>query len=517
MSQKRAQKARNRKRRSQKRERRLRHRLRNREFEPQDHRMFGGNIHYDVTDRTRGMINGGIGVFLKLAERLRLPQLIDETLHLLKVHKPYHESDHVLNIAFNSLSGGTCLEDLELLRNDEAYLDGLGAPRIPDPTTAGDFCRRFKVPDVKDLMHTLNETRVKLWKQQPDEFFDEAVIDADGTHIPTTGECKQGMDISYKGEWGYNALVVSLQNTGEPLFLVNRPGNSTSSHRAAGWLQRAVELCKGAGFRQIRLRGDTDFSQTRFLDGWDKDGVQFVFGYPAMGNLNGIADELPETAWSALDRPPKYEVKTTPRAKPERVKQEIIEERGYLDIRTRGEDVAEFDYQPTKCTKPYRMVVVRKDQEGRRGQCIAFERYVYFFYITNDRRSPAREIVRHANQRCAQEKLIGELKNGVHSLRSPVDDLVSNWAYMVMSTLAWSFKAWFALALPVRGRWKAKHRAEKERVLRMGFRAFVNQFVKIPVQIVRGGRRILYRILGWNRWQHVFLRAVELLERPALC
>ena len=122
-----------------------------------------------------------------------------------------------------------------------------------------------------------------------------------------------------------------------------------------------------------------------------------------------------------------------------------------------------------------------------------------------------------SNQRCAQEKLIGELKNSVRALHSPVDGLVSNWAYMVMASLAWSLKAWLALMLPEQGRWKQKYRAEKERVLRMGFRGFVGHFVRVPAQIVKGSRRVLFRLLAWNRMQHVFLRAVEQLELPMRC
>ena len=116
-------------------------------------------------------------------------------------HLPYFESDHVLNIAYNLLAGGSRLEHLEVRRNDEVYLDALGARRIPDPTTAGDFCRRFAEGDVEQLMDTINETRLRVWKQQPADFFEEAFIDADGALAPSDGWCKQGVDIAYNGTW----------------------------------------------------------------------------------------------------------------------------------------------------------------------------------------------------------------------------------------------------------------------------------------------------------------------------
>ena len=191
------------------------------------------NIDYDVAQRTRGLGVGGIGVMHLLAKQSGLVEALDQNLQLLKVHLPYHESDHVLNIAYNILSGGDCIEDIELLRNDEVYLDALGAQRIPDPTTAGDFCRRFTANDVETLQQTINDIRIKLWQQQPDSFFDEAIIEADGTMTETTGECKQGMDINYKGQWGYHPLLVSLANTAEPLYLVNRRGSRPSHEGAA--------------------------------------------------------------------------------------------------------------------------------------------------------------------------------------------------------------------------------------------------------------------------------------------
>jgi len=214
-----------------------------------------GNIHYDIADRNHGMLYGGMGAMQKLVNRLELDDAINNRLHLFKIPNPYFESDHVLNIAYNILCNGECLEDIERLRNDEVYLDAVNAARIPDPTTAGDFCRRFEAEHVEILQDVINEVRLKVWNQQESEFFDEAIIDADGTIVPTTGECKEGMDISYKGIWGYHSLVVSLANTGESLYLCNRSGSCKSSERAAQYLDRAAALCRRGGFKKIRFRG----------------------------------------------------------------------------------------------------------------------------------------------------------------------------------------------------------------------------------------------------------------------
>jgi hypothetical protein len=471
------------------------------------------NIQYELGERGRGIGYGGIGAMHLLVCKLGLAEAIDRRLHLLQIHLPYHESDHVLNLAYNALCDGTCLEDIELRRNDEVFLDALGARRIPDPTTAGDFCRRFKPDDVHTLQDIFNEVRKKTWIGQPDAFFEQARIEADGTLVGTSGECKQGMDISYKGIWGYHPLVVSLANTGEILSIVNRSGNRPSHEGAAAEIDRAIRVCREGGFRKILVRGDTDFTQTTHLDRWHDDGVEFIFGVDAMPNLKALADDLPAQAWQTLKRPPRYSVKTEPRTRPTNVKEPIVVAREFKNIRLVSESVAAFDYRPIACCRSYRMIVVRKNLSEEQGQLVLFDTYRYFFYVTNDRVSTAAEIVFSANDRCNQENLHAQLKHGVCALQAPVDSLVSNWAYMVMTALAWNLKAWLALQLPEQpGRWAGKHREEKQSILTMEFKTFVNAFIRMPCQIIRTSRRLVYRLLSWNPWQPVFFRLLDVLR-----
>jgi Transposase DDE domain group 1 len=457
-----------------------------------------GNVCYELADRVRGIAVGGIGVMHRLAEECGLVEAIDRRVDVLKIHLPYHESDHVLNLAYNVLCGGVRMEDIELRRNDEVFLDALGTARIPDPTTAGDFCRRFTERDIRDLMEAVDDARLAVWSRQPGAFLRRATIDCDGVLVGTTGECKQDMDISYKGTWGYHPLIVSLAETGEVLRLVNRPGNRPSHEGAAAELDGSIALCRRAGFRKIVLRGDTAFSQSERLDGWDADGVTFYFGFKAMHNLQEIADNLPKTAWKKLVRPPRYQVRTEPRQRPQNVKQQVVRRREFDVLRLKSEEVAEFDYRPAECQKTYRMVVVRKNISHEKGEARLFDEVRYFFYITNDRRSSPEEVVFEANHRCDQENLIAQLTGGVRALSAPVDNLLSNWAFMLMTALAWNLKAWFALWLPEQKRWKNKHHHEKHEVLRMEFRTFVNAFIKLPCQIVRAGRRLVYRVMAYR-------------------
>jgi len=471
----------------------------------------------EVSDRVLGHAFGGLPVMVRLAQRLGLTRRIDEQVRLFKVRRQYHESDHVVSIALNALGGGTCLEDMERLRQDEALLKSLGAKSLPDPTTAGDFCRRFNKHSIEALTDVFNEVRTGVWSMQPKKFFDQAVIDADSTIVETTGECKEGMGLSYKGLWGFHPLLVSLANTQEPLFVCNRPGNEVSSYGAAAYFDRAIDLCRGAGFRSVLLRGDTAFSQSEQLDRWNGDGVQFVFGYPTTSNLTSLADAIPDDEWTELEREDGEDRGARRRRRPERVKQQIVEAKGYKDIVLKQEWVAELRYQPARCKTEYRIVVVRKDLETRSGQELLFDETRFLFYITNADDLTATDVVKNANERCAQEKLIGELKSGVRALHAPVDSLDSNWAYMVMCSLAWSLKAWTALTLPARGRWKEKHALEKEGILKMGFRSFVELMIRLPVQVAETGRRVVMRLIGWNPLQRVFLRWVQTVEGPLLC
>lgn len=342
-----------------------------------------GNLHYELAEKASGTAYGGIAAIHRFAEKIGLPEQIDQRLDLFKIHQPFHESDHVLNFAYNALCGGTCLQDIELRRNDESFLDALGTDRIPDPTTAGDFCRRFKLSDINALQDAIDEVRLGVWKSQGTEFFKEATIEMDGTIVETTGQCKVGMDMSYKGIWGYHPLVLTLAQTGELL--------------------------------------------------------------------------------------------------------------------------AEIRYRPEACKRDYRLVIIRKNLKRNDKQGRFFDDYRYFFYLSNDWGLCIEEVVYGSNDRCNQENILAQL-NEARALHAPVDTLESNWAYMVMTAQAWNLKAWVGLSIPVSGRWQDQHHAEKSIVVRMEFKKFVEHFVRLPCQVIQGGRRILIRLLSWNEHLHIFNR-----------
>jgi hypothetical protein len=456
------------------------------------------NLRYEVSDRIRATVPGGIGAIHVMVRRLGLDKTLNSSLSLFKRHLPYFESDHVLNIAYNVLAGGTKLEDLELLRNDEAYLDLLGAQRIPDPTTAGDFLRRFDADCLEGLMDSVNGIRRKVWRREPQEFRRTAILDVDGSHVPTFGEKKEGMGLSYKGIWGYQPLLITLANTREPLYLVNRPGNVPSHAGCVRWLDKAIDLCEGS-YQDVLLRGDTDFSLTGEFDRWSERGVHFVFGYDAKATLVERALALSESAFTPLRR--SRPRRSQRREKRESVKERIVVERGYENIKLCSESIAEFEYRPVKCSRSYRMIVLRKNLSVMKGEKVLFPDVRHFFYITNDPDLTAEHVVLHANARCDQENIIEQLKNGVSALRVPVYDLTSNWAYMVIASLAWTLKAWFGLLLG--------DERDRREIVEMEFKRFHNTVIRVPSQIITGARSVRVRVLGYTERVRLLLASMR--------
>jgi hypothetical protein len=305
--------------------------------------------------------------------------------------------------------------------------------------------------------------------------------------------------------------MVSLANTAEPLYLGLRGANRPSHEGVVDLYDRAIALCRQAGFSDVLLRGDTDFSLTAEFDRWHDQGVRFVFGYDARANLVERAEGTPDKLYHELVARAEREVATGPRSRPQNVKDAVVRARRFKVLRQKRQDVVDFSYRPGNCKKDYRIVALRKNLSVERGEDVLFEQYRFFFYITNDWDMTADQVVAEARSRCNQENLIAQLKGGVRALHAPVNTLVANWAYMTMASLAWSLKAWCALLLPISPRWAAQHTEQRRRLLTMDFRTFLQAFIDIPCQVVRGARQVRWRILAWNPWLGAFFRLLDAL------
>lgn len=467
-------------------------------------------INYEIGGNVEATSFGGLFAMHRLLTRIGLVRVVDDSLHLLAVHLPYSESDHVLNLAYNVLTGGTRLEDIDRHRNDVPLMNGLGTRLLPDPTTAGDFLRRFDAEHVLALMDAVNSVRPQLWRSRCRDLFGDVVyLDVDGTIVPTTGEHKAGMGISYKGIWGYHPLVITLANTREVLYLVNRSGNVPSHQDAAGWIDKAIGLV-GPHAPRVCVRGDTDFSLTEHLDRWAEQ-ADFVFGMDNNATLRAQAEALDPSAWQRLERAPKYVTKTgTTRARRDNVKEQIVKENEYVNLRLNYEDVAEFDYKPKKCRNSYRIVVLRKNISRSKGETVLIDEIRYFFYITThtaETHTPA-QVVELANDRCDQENIHGQLKSGLSALHAPVGDLNSNWAYMVIAALAWNIKSWHAMMM---------HRVEdRATYIRMEFKRFLDTIIRIPAMVLTRARSIVIRLVAYTKGMDRLFSAWTTTERTRL-
>lgn len=465
-----------------------------------------GNIRYEVSGRVKATAYGGLGMMQEVVKTVGLREAIDREVTVLKQHKPYHESDHILALVYSILTGGNRLQDLGLRRHDLAFLDAIGARKIPDPTTSGDFLQRFGTEQIEALMEAVNQARSSVWRLQPKSQRQLARIDVDGTIVETDARCKERMDMAYDGRWGFGPLIVSLANTQEVLYSVNRPASRPSHEGAPEWIDKAIDWAlHGAGFDRVRLRGDTDFSLTRCFDGWNERGVEFVFGIDAHRSFVRRAKTLPEEAWAPLERP--VAERAVRRRRPKKVKDELIRQKGYRTLKLSKESVAEMSYRPRKARTTYRMIVVRKQIHVTQGQLQLEDEIRYFFYVTNipaSEYSPT-EVVRENNARCDQENLIEQLKNGVKATRLPVRAFNANWTFLVIGALAWNLKAWAGLLLPAS--------LGARSLLKMEFRRFLQEIMLAPTQILRTGRRLVYRLLGVNSWTRLLLEGTVALRR----
>ena len=273
--------------------------------------------------------------------------------------------------------------------------------------------------------------------------------------------------------------------------MVNRPGNVPSHTEAAVWIDKAIAQLEPHA-RRLCLRGDTDFSLTRHFDRW-AERVDFVFGMDCTAAMRTRAEALEEACWQRLQRRSKEETLSEQRRDRERFqpreKERIVAERAFENVQLNCEDVAEFEYQPRACQRSYRVVALRKNLSKMKGEHVLFEEIRYFFYITTRTDLSAAEVVACANQRCDQENVIEQLKNGVNALRVPLYDLVSNWAYMVMVTLAWNLKSWCAMMM--------HRKSDRQEYVNMEFRRFLHSLILIPCRVIRQARGLTVRLLGY--------------------
>jgi hypothetical protein len=459
--------------------------------------------HVEVHERSTVTPVGGLVLVAEFLRRFGVARCIDEHVDVFQVHRPYYESDHVLAQALNLYAGGTCLEDQAALQHDEGVLRLLGAVRIPDPTTAGDFLRRFDPAvnpgSLEGLRAANDQIQSSVWSQLAGKRRRKrewAIVDLDGHTKVLYGEQKEGADFDYRGRWSYSALMASLAGTGECLGVRLRGGNVRSSEGAAALLDEILPRLK-ASFRRVLVRADSDFDRRDVREMCEAHGVSFAFVGRAIPGRSDHGDALAGAAWRPFD----------PRALRQQLEREAApgfrarrrgrsrrraqaQERGYWALQLQGQHVAEVPW------KDSRLVLRRQRIAESVGQWALFDTYRYRYVVTNLPSSwSADDVIDATYQRCDQENVIEQLGSGIAAWRMPVGELAGNAAWLEIARLAWNLGKWIAeLVLPpevVRWKWKRFRRA----------------FVYVAAEVVRHGRQVRLRFSPSHRWVNSLVHA----------
>ncbi len=454
-------------------------------------------LHLESDPRGEITHYGGLVLAQQFVRRFRVAQRLDGTLRLFKRHAPYHESDHVLALAYTLYADGTCLEDQSVLQGSEAVRRLVGACRIPDPTTAGDFLRRFKtVQDVERLSGIIDEVQEAVWsklsrqarrRRKKHEF---ALVDLDGHVKPLYGVQKEGADFSYDGRWSYQPLVVSLGDSGECLKVVNQPGSARSSDAAAQAVKEVLPRVR-RHFRKALVRGDADFDRCDIFNAFLDEGAYFAIGGRLYPNRAALVGAIAEEYWKPfVPRAEREERGESSRHVYTRNwRRQKAAERGFRRLRTVKQWLSEIDYQPHGLDSPCRMIVRRILIEQSDGQGALFTHFRYRLVLTNLPRSyTAREVIDLTYQRCDQENVIEQLGHGIAGWRMPVAEFRGNSAWLQIARLAWNLGKWIAqLALP-------------REVVRWEWKRFRRHFVYIAAKVLKSGRRLVVRLAGSHRF-----------------
>jgi hypothetical protein len=452
---------------------------------------------------------GGLVLAQQFVRRFQVAQRLDNALTLFKRHAPYHESDHVLALAYTLYADGTCLEDQAVLQGSEAVRRMVGACRIPDPTTAGDFLRRFRtVQNVERLSGVTDEVEEAVWSKLPGKIrrrrkkHEFALVDLDGHIKRLYGVQKEGADFSYDGRWSYQPLVVSLGGSGECLKVVNQPGSARPSDAAAQALKEVLPRVR-RHFRNAIVRGDTDFDRSDVFKAVMEEKAYFAIGGRVHPNRAALAQRIAEKNWKPFfpraERKPRSEFPRHGRTANHR--RHKAAKRGFRTLRTIAQWLSEIDYQPHGLDAPCRMIVRRVLIEETDGQGALFQHFRYRLVLTNLPRSyTARQIIDVTYQRCDQENVIEQFGHGIAGWRMPVAEFMGNSAWLQIARLAWNLGKWIAqIALP-------------SEVVRWEWKRFRRHFVYIAAKVLKLGRSWVVRLAGSHRFLPDILTAHARLQ-----
>jgi hypothetical protein len=457
-------------------------------------------LHLESEPRSMVTRFGGLALVEQFCRRFGVARLIDEHVEVLKIHMPYHESDHVLAQALSLYVGGSCLEDMMHLQHDEAAKRMLGACRLPDPTTAGDFLRRFDRqlhPDaLPGLVSAGDELQGRVWRslsrrERRRRKRELCVLDVDSHVKELCGVQKEGADFSYNGRWSLHPLVVTMAATGECLAVHNRPGNASSNTDVDQVVDHVLHNVS-EHFDGMLVRGDSGFDSQPLREVIEHHDGYFAFVGRAHEGRPAAAAALPEEAFAPFTTRAKrlrQRRQSQPDYKPRRKKynrrRRRARERNFKEKLQTKQWIAETTHQPPGQPNVYRLIVRRKLIEHRKGQTHLFDEYEYAWVVTNLPESfSAEDVVDLTYERCDQENLIEQFGSGLAGWRMPVAEFDGNCAWLEIARLAWNMAKWIAqLALP-------------DEVRRWKWKRFRLHYVLVAAQLIKRARQSWVRLLG---------------------
>lgn len=439
---------------------------------------------------------GGLALAANLVRSLGIAKDLNRDLSLLASHRPFHESDHVLTHVYNLYAGGTCIEDIADLQTSEPVRRILGADRVPDPTTAGDFLRRFDAESLKSLDRVIDQAQEKVWKRRYGKRkAARAIVDLDSCVRPVYGDQKEGTDFTYKGSFGYHPLVISLADTMECLRLVNRSGNTASADGSETHLRELFPML-GRRFREVIVRGDSAFAKQAIFDACEEAGHSFAIVSPQQQNFASLFEALPGEAWKPYRQRKKNRVPACKRRKRGRNRRkERARARNKRDLQLKKQWIAEIPYRPDRSKRTYRLIARYQEiDEHEQGHLFMLTRFR--FILSNLPSSVSAEKVMDLTyQRCDQENLIEQLQSGVTAMRMPTGGMLSNAAFMTCARLAHNLKPWLAqTALP-------------RETMRWEWKRFRRAFVYCAARVVHASRQTHVRFASSHRFTGAIIAA----------
>jgi hypothetical protein len=424
------------------------------------HKVMGKVGKFNIGFRPERLTShAGVVLLQDFAQRLGVAPVLDEELRVKRRERGYPESEAVGSLIYNTILGGTCLSDLEVVRGDDGTQELLGAEKILAPTTAGEFLRKFAIGEVHDLERVNLRLQQRVRPQQPAT---SCTIDLDSSIYEQASTSKEGSTKAYHGEIGYHPLLAFWAEEGELLLSHLRRG-SAHTVRNAVWFLRQTRKRLPAGVPR-KLRADRGFYSKAVIEWCAAEGVTFTSTADQTAPLLEALIALPERCWHPW---PEYDLT----------------------------DVAELHYQPVGWTTAYRYVVKREVAEKKTGELY----WRYHILVTNEELQPAAAVMGWHLQHADMANAIKEHKSGFGLEKLPTQKFHANWASLLIGQLAFNLVAWFnRLVLP-------------PSYQRTTLKTIRHHLLNLAGKIVHTARRCFLMISDHYRYQGVWRFAIDRL------